>query len=204
MTEEEFLKSLEENQAAFGVHISPDTAAALAKYFLFLESKNDVLHLVAPCSAEEFAVRHILESIFAAARIPKGATLADVGTGGGLPGIPLAIYRGDLRVVLIESKQKKARFLEETLNECGLEKRVRVENRQFEEAPIPAKAIVTARALDKFPSKLPRLAKWAGTRKLLLFGGPGLEEALTSTRIRFRRSLIPMSERRFLFEVGPS
>lgn len=193
--------ALLEHQAAFGVELPVEALGRFATYYEFLVSRNDLLHLVGPCSAEEFAVRHILESVFIAGSLPKGAKVVDVGSGGGLPGIPLAIFRKDLEVILIESKAKKAEFLQQAADECGIGRRVRVVNKQFAEAEIPPKCVVTARALDKFPKIVPKLVKWASGRKMILFGGPSLEEALAANGIRNERTLIPMSEQRFVFEI---
>ncbi len=199
---EEFLKAVEAHREEFGVSFGGEALEVLGNYYEFLISRNDVLHLVAPCSPEEFAVRHILESLFISNLIPNGVPVADVGSGGGLPGIPLAIARDDIRVILIESKAKKASFLDDAIKECGVDSRVKVINRQFDESRLPANCVVIARALDKFPVRLPRLVKWAGKRMMILFGGPGLEDALAANRTRFKKVLIPRSEQRFVFVVG--
>jgi 16S rRNA (guanine527-N7)-methyltransferase len=199
---EEFLQAVTANQERFGVSVGPTELEKFAAYYEFLLSRNEILHLVGPCSPSEFAVRHILESLFISDLLPKGGTVADVGSGGGLPGIPLAIVRSDLRAVLIESKARKATFLEEAAVVCGISDRVTVVNKQFQEANLPSDALVAVRALDKFSVRMVRLSKWAGKRKMILFGGPGLEEALVSGGRRFKRSLIPMSEQRYVFEIA--
>ncbi|HUF02619.1 MAG TPA: RsmG family class I SAM-dependent methyltransferase [Aridibacter sp.] len=198
---DEFQAALLEHQEAFGVENSEDASGRFSSYFQLLRSRNDLLHLVAPCSAEEFAVRHILESIFIETFLPIGATVVDVGSGAGLPGIPLAIFREDLNVILIESKAKKAAFLEQAAEKCGIGRRVRIINKQFGEAEVPPKCVITARALDRFPKVLPRLSKWAFGRKMILFGGPSLEDALVDLGLKYERTLIPKSEQRFVFKV---
>jgi 16S rRNA (guanine527-N7)-methyltransferase len=105
-------------------------------------------------------VRHILESLTLLEFLPRNAKFADVGTGAGLPSIPCLIAREDLRGVLIESKLKKAVFLEEVLSKCALQKRTTIINRQFEEISKPFVSFVTCRALDKFTQKLPKLLRW--------------------------------------------
>ena len=155
--------------------------------------------LVAPCSAEEFAVRHILESLTILEFLPENARFADVGTGAGLPAIPCLIVREDLRGVLIESKLKKSNFLRETLPELNLENRAEIINRQFEEIEKPKVYFVLCRALDKFSKKLPKLLKWSGKSKLLFFGGNSLREELEKNGMKFEAKLMPMSEQRFLF-----
>jgi 16S rRNA (guanine527-N7)-methyltransferase len=157
------------------------------------------LHLVAPCSPEVFAARHILESLFLQNFLPENAMFADVGTGAGLPSVPCLIVREDLRGVLIESKLKKARFLEAVLMECQLEKRAKVFDRQFEELLKPAVNFVACRALDKFTEKIPGILKWSKGCELLFFGGDNLGEKLKSCGVKYEQKLIPKSEKRFLF-----
>ena len=157
------------------------------------------MHLVAPCSAAEFATRHILESLTILEFLPENARFADIGAGAGLPSLPCLIVREDLRGVLIESKLKKANFLREVLEECRLENRVEIVNRQFEEIQKPDVSFVLCRALDKFTQKLPKLLKWSGNSSLLFFGGNNLREELQKNDIEFQEKLMPLSERRFLF-----
>ena len=102
---------------------------------------------------------------------------------------------------LIESKQKKNAFLTDTLRKLDLSQRGRIIDRQFEEVKEDDFSFVTCRALDKFTEKLPRIVKWSGMRKKILFGGPTLEEALNSLKLGFEKKLIPMSERRYIFIV---
>lgn len=69
---------------------------------------------------EEIIERHFCESLFTAAELPEqNARVADVGSGPGFPGIPIAILRSDLEVVLIEANQKKAVFLREATRALG-------------------------------------------------------------------------------------
>lgn len=196
---EEFVQAIEKHQAAFGVNLSESVIDALALYDEIVQEHNAILHLVAPSTAEEFATRHILESLTLLEHLPKNARFADIGTGAGLPSIPCLIVREDLHGVLIESKLKKAKFLEEATAKCKLEKRVKIINRQFEEIQKPDVSYVLCRALDKFTQKLPRLLKWAGKSNLLFFGGNSLREELDKNHIRFTEKLMPMSEQRFLF-----
>jgi 16S rRNA G527 N7-methylase RsmG len=109
------------------------------------------------------------------------------------------LVRDDLSAILIESKIKKAKFLETVANELSLSGRIQIINRQFEEAEQGPFSIVTCRALDKFTEKLPRLLKWSKKRKLLLFGGNNLREALQKEYQQFKEKLMPLSEQRFLY-----
>ncbi len=194
---------IEKHQATYGIELDRPALVAMNRFWDLIRSGNELLHLVAPCSAEEFATRHVLESLTLLARFPKNARFADVGTGGGLPAIPCLIARADLRAFLIESKAKKSAFLQETLNLCGVAQRAVVINRQFEEIPVPDAGFVTCRALDKFSAKVSRLIKWANRRPLLLFGGPNIAEALSAAGVLSESQLMPASERRYLFVCEP-
>lgn len=194
-----FIKALEKHQNAFDLQLNEKQIKRLADYYELIQAHNDLLHLVAPVSAEDFAVRHILESLTLLEFLPKRAKLADVGTGAGLPCVPCLLAREDLQGFLIESKIKKAKFLEEVLTKFNLSRRARILNRQFEELEKPNADFVTCRALDKFTQKLPRILKWSRGSSLLLFGGGTLGEALEKNNVKFRQKLMPLSEQRFLF-----
>lgn len=197
----EFIESILQHQALFQLDLPADQIGRLADFYELIEQNNTLLHLVAPCSAEEFAIRHILESLALLEFLPKGSIFADVGAGAGLPSIPCLLMHEDLRATLIESKIKKADFLLRATKSLGVQSRVDVVNRQFEEVSAGNWVTVTCRALDKFVDKLPRLIKWAGKRDLLLFGGPALRSVLEKERLRFDEKLLPLSERRYLFIV---
>jgi 16S rRNA (guanine527-N7)-methyltransferase len=198
-SERQFIRALESNQEAFGISLSTDKVFNLTKYYELICQHNDILHLVAPAPPETFAVRHVLESLFAEKFLPKNARLADIGAGAGLPSVPCLIVRKDLRGFLIESKLKKTGFLREVLSKCNLEDRAAVLDRQFEELEKPDVNFITCRALDKFTEKLPRILKWSKGCNLLFFGGNNLGENLEKRGVKYERKLIPQSEQRFLF-----
>jgi 16S rRNA (guanine(527)-N(7))-methyltransferase RsmG len=196
---QKFILAINANQAAFGLELYFETIERLADYFEIVQENVPLLHLVAPCSSDEFAVRHILESLTLLEYLPRNVSFADVGTGAGLPAIPCLIVREDLRATLIESKLKKAQFLKQALDRLGLADRAQIINRQFEEVTERDFSIVTSRALDRFVDKMPKLLKWCGKRKWMFFGGPSLRDALKRQGARFDEKLIAMSERRFIF-----
>ena len=197
--QDEFKKALKSHQPVFGIELTEANISALVDYYALINEHNAILHLVAPMSAEEFAIRHILESLTLLEYLPPKARFADVGTGAGLPSIPCLLVRDDLKAVLIESKEKKVNFLKTAVKTLGLSARVQVVNRQFEETDVGNCEYVMCRALDKFTEKLPRLLKWSMRRGLLLFGGNNLKEALKNQKVKFDVKLMPLSEQRFLF-----
>lgn len=196
---EEFIQAIKTHQTAFSLDLSDPAIRRLADYYDLVIEHNPLLHLVGPCSAKEFAIRHILESLTLLEYLPPKARFADVGTGAGLPSIPCLLVRDDLKAVLIESKEKKVNFLKTAVKTLGLSERVQVVNRQFEETDAGNCEYVMCRALDKFTEKLPRLLKWSMRRGLLLFGGNNLKEALKNQKVKFDVKLMPLSEQRFLF-----
>src|SRR6185369_16606765 len=141
-----FEQSLISNMGSFDLDLSAETITLLGDYYSLLTRWNDRLHLVAPCPSEEFAVRHVLESLLLLQHLPQNAKIADIGSGGGLPIIPCLIARPDLDVTLIESSQKKAVFLREVLNRLNL--RAIIVAQPFEVVPAPPVSFVTCRALD--------------------------------------------------------
>ena len=196
----QFEQALISNMGSFDLDLSQETVAQLGKFYGLLARWNERLHLVAPCSPEEFATRHDLESLMTLKHLPDGAKIADIGSGGGLPIIPCLVARSDLEAVLIESSQKKAVFLREALTQLG--RRSTVIAQPFEQVEPPPASFVTCRALDQFMKKLPALIDWAPAGStLLLFGGDELREQLKIANLTFTEFLIPKSEKRFLFVV---
>jgi 16S rRNA (guanine(527)-N(7))-methyltransferase RsmG len=199
----EFVAAIRSNQQMFNIELADDTIELLGDYYDLILEHNPILHLVGPCSSEEFATRHILESLTLLEFLPVDARFADIGPGAGLPSIPCLIARHDLKAVLIESKEKKTDFLRIAVAKLGLEERAKVINKQFSEVTRPHVSHVTCRALDKFSERLPRLLKWSGERELLFFGGPALRDEMKKLGLNFQEKLMPLSEQRFLFVVRP-
>lgn len=198
----EFTNAILANQALFGLNLSNDAVDRLASYYELIIEHNPILHLVGPCTPEVFAVRHILESLTLLEHLPSESKFADVGTGAGLPSIPCLLVREDLRVLLVESKEKKTKFLEIAVNTLGIAGRAMVVNKQFQEVdPVDCETVI-CRALDKFTERLPRLLKWRNRRRMLLFGGPGLSDALLLQKVTFKAILMPLSEQRYVFVVN--
>ena len=193
------IETIKKHQSDFGLNLSDQKISALNDFYKIVLAHNDLLHLVAPCESEIFAVRHILESLTMLEVLPENAVFADVGTGAGLPSIPCLIVREDLRGILIESSQKKADFLRAAIDKLKLSERAEIINRQFEEVKKPPVDFVVSRALNKFARKLPALVKWSGQSRLGLFGGNNLRAALQKLRLDFNEKLTPQSEQRFLF-----
>ncbi len=105
--------------AALGLDLPPDGEARLLAYLALLDKWNRVYNLTAVREPERMVSHHLLDSL-AAVPYFTGPAVLDVGSGGGLPGIPLAIARPDLQVTLIDSIAKKTAFLLQAKAELGL------------------------------------------------------------------------------------
>jgi 16S rRNA (guanine527-N7)-methyltransferase len=196
---ERLRQALHDNAPDCGIALRAEHVKGLSSYYELLLKWNSRLHLVAPCPPEEFATRHLLESLFLLAHLPRNARLADVGSGGGLPIVPCLIVREDLRVIAIESSQRKAVFLREAMRATNSLERAQVLTARFEEIATPKVDFVSCRALDKFQKMLPALVDWAPNgSELLLFAGTNLRKQIEELMPSARVYPIPNSDRRFL------
>ncbi|MFI7435301.1 16S rRNA (guanine(527)-N(7))-methyltransferase RsmG [Micromonospora haikouensis] len=140
-----------------------DRLELAAAYAELLATDGVVRGLIGPREAPRIWDRHLLNCAAVAERIPPDASVLDVGSGAGLPGLVLAIARPDLTVTLVEPLARRTSFLVEVVESLGLAKTVRVFRGRAEEAatgstgvgPFSAD-IVTARAV----APLDRLAAW--------------------------------------------
>lgn len=199
---EPFLEALTGHAPAFGIRVSAEQHSLLGDYYRIVSAWNPRLHLVAPCSPAEFAVRHVLESLVTLPFLSEGARLLDVGSGAGLPVIPCLVMRPDIEATLIEASSKKAVFLREALRAVEANDRARVLARRFEDIPAPEADFVTCRALDRFTELFDQLLAWSTRAStLLFFGGQSLREQIEKAGLGYQTTLIPESERRFLFIV---
>ena len=138
--------------------------AAMASAYAHLRTTRGVeWGLIGPREVERIWERHVLNSVAVSALVPQGACVVDVGSGAGLPGIPLAIARPDLQVTLLEPLQRRATFLSEVVAEIGLAERVTVVRGRASQAsdhdPLVHRGrydVVTSRAV----AALAKLVQW--------------------------------------------
>ena len=113
-------EQLVEGVAALGLTLSLANEKQLLAYLELLDKWNRVYNLTAVRETERMVSHHLLDSLAIVSHMETGRVL-DVGSGGGLPGIPLAIARPDLQVTLIDSIAKKTAFLLQAKAELGLD-----------------------------------------------------------------------------------
>jgi 16S rRNA (guanine527-N7)-methyltransferase len=140
------LPELESGLSALGLASGP-LAGRLLDYLALLDRWNKTYNLTAIRDPREMLSKHLLDSLSMWPHVRPGK-LADLGTGPGLPGIPLALAVPGLQVTLVESISKKTRFLREVVRQLGLDN-VRVLDSRAEAVAEPgAYDQITARAMD--------------------------------------------------------
>ena len=181
-----------------------DRMALVERYAELLATEGVVRGLIGPREAPRLWDRHLVNCALLAGLIPEGATVCDVGSGAGLPGLVLALARPDLQVTLVEPLLRRTTFLEEVAGELGLANvevvRGRAEavhgRRQFQ--------VVTSRAV----APLDRLLGWsmplvAPQGALVAMKGSSIGEEIESARATLDRLGCAEPEVVVLGEGGP-
>lgn len=102
-------------------YLDGSKADLLYRFAVILTETNKSLNLTAVTDADGVILKHFADSIIAADRFPEGASVIDVGCGGGFPTFPLAIVRPDIKITALDSTEKKISFVSKTAKELGLE-----------------------------------------------------------------------------------
>jgi len=161
-----------------------------SRYVDILAGRGIEWGLIGPRERERLWDRHILNSAALADLVPHGSSVVDVGSGAGLPGIPLAIARPDLRIDLLEPLLRRTNFLTQAVDELGITNRVRVVRGRAEDHR-ERYDVVVSRAL----APLERLVRWCdplrapGGSILALKGRTAGDELAAATRLLAARRL---------------
>lgn len=179
---------------AIAVRLYRDNYKTIRQYVDILASRGVDWGLIGPREIGRLWERHILNSIALESLIPEGCRVADVGSGAGLPGIPLAILRPDLEMILIEPMLRRSNFLTEAIDELGLDDRVSVVRGRAEDADLHVD-IVVSRAV----AKLATLINW--TTDLIVDSGSLLALKGQSADDEVVKAKKELSKRRLSAEV---
>lgn len=174
---------------AIGASVNAETIARLGDYLARMLAMNEQMNLTAITDPEGAWERHILDALTLLpllGEVPRGARLVDIGSGGGIPGVPVAIARPDMGVVLVEATQKKAGFLSAVSSAMGLSNvSVRAERaEQLGRGELRgAFDVVTARAVARLVALAPLALPFARPGGLvLLVKGQRAEDELAEAR----------------------
>jgi 16S rRNA (guanine527-N7)-methyltransferase len=146
--------ALAEGASALGVDIDAKARSSLADYLTLLEKWNRTHNLTAIREPLQMVSHHVLDSLATLPHLGSDPALrvVDVGSGGGLPGIPIAIARPGWSVCLIDSNHKKATFLRQAVIELGLQNIDVVSQRAESYSPSALFGVAISRAFSDLPS----------------------------------------------------
>ena len=171
-----------------GVAADGVTLDRLARYHALVTEWNARIDLTAVLEPEEMVDRHYLDSAapLALGLIPQGARVIDVGTGAGLPGIPLCILRPDLRVTLLDAQRKRVTFLQAAIEALELPAQavhMRAEDAARDEARREAYDVAVSRAVAATPTLLELTLPFVRVGgRAIAWKGPGLQAELEQAR----------------------
>ncbi len=117
------LEVVKEYADSLGLALPPSALEHLDRYLVELLAWGSRVNLVGSMDPQSIAVDHFCDAVAAVAgtSIPSGASIVDIGSGAGLPGIPVAILRPDLRVTLVDAQRKRVAFLEHVRDQVALD-----------------------------------------------------------------------------------
>lgn len=145
---------------AMRLDLAPATRAQLLAFLGLLEKWNRAYNLTAVREPEQMVPKHLLDSLSVLPYV-RGPRVLDIGTGAGLPGIPLALARPDLQFTLLDGNAKKIRFVRQALHDLGLTNAEALHSTIEHYQPAQPFDCLVARALAAIPDMLP------GSRHLL-------------------------------------
>jgi 16S rRNA (guanine527-N7)-methyltransferase len=147
-----FAAEIEKQSPPFGLTFQRPAAAKLALYLAVLDHWRRRTNLTGPLPPEAL-VTHALESVLGDGLIAHGTRVLDIGSGAGMPGIPLSITRTDLFVALLEPRRKRAAFLRHVIREVPVENAEVLEER-VERLARPVFDVATVRAVGNLEKTL--------------------------------------------------
>jgi 16S rRNA (guanine527-N7)-methyltransferase len=162
-----------------------------AQHLLLIAQANETMNLTRILTPREAAIKHILDSVLPWTYFKDAKRVLDAGTGAGFPGVPLSLVLPDVRFLLSESIQKKARFVDSAVESLHLPNVHVFPDRAEERALAQKPDIITARAVAPLHKLLDLFAKSLKLgSQLILYKGPEVEAEIAETKMAGVRSEI--------------
>jgi len=182
----ELEERLRDDLPALGIRPDNEQTAALVRFLHLLDKWNRVFNLTAIGDVEDMVALHVLDSLSALPFL-QGISILDVGTGAGLPGIPLALVQERRQFALLDSGGKKTRFVKHALGELGIENVTVVQSRVEDYEPADAFDTVICRAFTSLGDFARRCgALVASTGRLVAMKGRFPERELKEVPVEWQ------------------
>ena len=162
-----------EAEPAFAAEIFGDQLDKARKFTARLAADSETFGLLGPRELPRIWSRHVLNSALMAELIPQGAKVVDVGSGAGLPGIPLAIARPDCTFTLVEPMERRSSWLQQVSQDLRLSnvEVIRARAEDVERTDFDIATAMAVAALDKLLPLLTPLIRGSGARQVLAIKG---------------------------------
>jgi 16S rRNA (guanine527-N7)-methyltransferase len=194
---EAFRDLLDRKLTDFPLDLDGQKRSRLARFLSELDRWRRTVNLTGQLSPEEL-VSHALESAFGANFLPLAASTVDIGTGGGFPGVPLAVCRPDLRWIWLEPREKRAAFLRHVARVVPVENAEVISGRA-QELPVEGFDSATSRGLKVDGAVVAGLLRSGGSLFLWTTKEDAAKNELLSARFRLEQTLpIPATRHRVI------
>ena len=172
---------IKEKFKKYGFDLNEKQIDAFSVYYDFLVQENEKYNLTAITEQEDVVIKHFIDSVLPEKYIPKNASVIDVGTGAGFPGVPLKIIRPDIKLTLVDSLQKRINFLNELILKLGLQNVETFHSRSedFAQSHREKYDVALSRAVASLPTLCEYLLPFVKVGgKVLMYKGERLSEEL--------------------------
>src|SRR3989442_220469 len=197
--QEGFQRSLVSSIASFGLEaLTEEQIERLTAHHPMLCRWNQRVNLTRIIKPEEAARFHYAESLFGASFIADEQSVLDIGSGAGIPAIPIAVARPDVQVTSLEANSKKSLFLKEAKEALALTN-FNVVTARLEDFDWSGYELLTSRALERAEEILPTVInRMSSNNRLMLFCAPDLLGKLEGTQTSIETHPIPLSYERLV------
>lgn len=175
------IEIIKEKFKNYGFDLSDKQAKQFFDYYEFLVSENQKYNLTAITDFNDVVMKHFIDSVLPLNKIKENASVIDVGTGAGFPGVPLKILRPDIKLTLLDSLQKRINFLNQLLKLLGINDVKTIHSRA--EDYIKQGREKFEYALSRAVASVPTLAEYLlpyvkVDGEILMYKGSGFQEEL--------------------------